>query len=97
MWSYYRDGTINPHDKIRSFREGSWIYYFDNGSVRDKGDYKYDRRDGKWISYYPNGTVAEEGEYKDGKKHGLWTYNKPNGAVDETRAETWVNGIRKQN
>ena len=47
-------------------REGSYYYFFDNGSVAVTGEYRYDQKVGKWTSFYKNrrGRRKREIQYK---------------------------------
>ena len=36
-------------------REGNYYYFFENGRIAVRGEYKWDRRIGDWIEYYPSG------------------------------------------
>jgi hypothetical protein len=51
-------------------RDGSWVFYRDNGQLFEKGTYKDGKREGSWEYYKQDGTVWEKntGTYKDGKK-----------------------------
>jgi antitoxin component YwqK of YwqJK toxin-antitoxin module len=51
-------------------RHGIWEYYFINGQLREKGNYKNGKMDGDWIGFSVNGNINEEytGNFKDGVK-----------------------------
>ena len=46
------------------------MYYYDNGQLFSKGDYKNGRQDGYWMGYFRDGSVftSLNGTYKDGVK-----------------------------
>ena len=54
------------HGKI----EGAWVYYYFDGQLSSKGNYKNGKREGAWVFYNKDGTVnkIKTGTYKDGKK-----------------------------
>ena len=50
-------------------REGSWVSYWDNGQLREKGDYKNGKREGRWVRFLNTDLMKEfSGVYKDGVK-----------------------------
>ena len=64
-------------------RVGKWVFYFDNGQLRQKSEYKDGKAVGEWIHYWDNGQLWYKGVYKDGKKVGKWVYYKYHGTIDE--------------
>lgn len=49
-------------------------YYYENGNVKQVGNFVDGKLDGKWISYTEEGNVQAIAQYRDGKKHGKWQY-----------------------
>jgi antitoxin component YwqK of YwqJK toxin-antitoxin module len=49
-------------------------YYYENGNVKQVGNFVDGKLNGKWISYTEEGNVQAIAQYKDGKKHGKWQY-----------------------
>jgi antitoxin component YwqK of YwqJK toxin-antitoxin module len=49
-------------------------YYYENGNVKQVGNFVDGKLNGKWISYREEGTVKAIAQYKNGKKHGKWQY-----------------------
>jgi antitoxin component YwqK of YwqJK toxin-antitoxin module len=49
-------------------------YYYENGNVKQVGNFVDGKLDGKWISYTEEGNVKAIAQYRDGKKHGKWQY-----------------------
>ena len=47
-------------------KNGLWEYYYEDGQLRDKGNYKDGKEDGPWVWYDKNGKVAGISTYKDG-------------------------------
>ncbi|MDF3818884.1 hypothetical protein P3G55_03175 [Leptospira sp. 96542] len=58
---------------------GSYIRYFKNGRVNEKGFYDGGNRTGDWVRYYPDTKVESKGSYSSDKKIGEWFYFFPNG------------------
>lgn len=54
--------------------QGSWELYYEDGSVKAKGDYENNLRTGDWIFYHKNGTVESEGKYVNGLPQGQWKW-----------------------
>lgn len=53
-------------------------YYYDNGNVKQVGNFVDGKLDGKWISYSEDGNVLAIAYYKNGEKHGKWQYFESN-------------------
>ncbi|WP_310559890.1 membrane-binding protein [Flavobacterium sp.] len=49
-------------------------YYYENGQVKQVGDFIDGKLEGKWISYSEDGTITAIAQYREGKKHGKWQY-----------------------
>ncbi len=56
----YKGGKLN----------GSSVHYFDNGALKEKGNYIEDRKVGVWETYHFNGIKSGLQRYKNGVKHG---------------------------
>ena len=73
-------------------REGTWIFYYDNGQLRRKGNFKNGNQEGSWVSYHDNGQLNFKGNYKNDKREGSsFTYNKY-GIVLKEYSGTYKNG-----
>ena len=56
-------------------KEGEWVYYYNNGQIQWKTNYKDGKeQDGLWEGYYYDGQLEKKGNIKDGKEDGLWEY-----------------------
>ena len=51
-----------PLDKLKMERE-----YYEDGEIKEEGNYKDGERDGKWTTYNEDGSIKKVEEYKDGK------------------------------
>ena len=62
---------------VKGIREGTWVTYYDNGQLWDKGEYTNGIREGTWVRYHDNGQLMMKGDYKNGKREGTWVdYNR---------------------
>ncbi len=58
-------------------------YYYENGNVKQVGNFVDGKLEGKWISYTEEGNVVAVAYYKNGKKHGKWQYFESPNVVKE--------------
>jgi len=66
-------GIVSVVGKVEDNRNiGEWSYYYPNGQLESKGNFKYDSPHGRWIWYYSNGNVKEKGTFLNGFKTGDW-------------------------
>ena len=80
-------------------KDGNYKSWFENGQIRERGQYELNKQIGEWIGYYKNGNRSEVGRYMDGKKEGKWQTwfssgelgSEENFAMDQTEGEqkTW--------
>jgi len=51
-------------------QEGTWIWYWSYGRLRQKGEYRNGKREGPWVWYNPDGAENEalSGIYRNGVK-----------------------------
>ena len=78
-------------------RDGSWVFYRDNGQLFEKGTYKDGKKEDLWETYWDNGQLFEKGTYKDGKRGGSWEYYKQDGTVWEKNTGTYKDGKKISN
>ena len=55
--------------------------YYENGQIKQEGNYKDHKKDGKWTKWYKDGEKKYEKNYKDGKKDGKWNEWDENGQI----------------
>jgi antitoxin component YwqK of YwqJK toxin-antitoxin module len=48
---------------LNNILHGEFIYYWDNGNVRFRGEFIYSRRIGSWKGFDPNGELIHEESY----------------------------------
>lgn len=90
--TFYKNDTgyVYQHDwnrnlvgygkEFKNKKNGLWKYYYPNGQVKSRGEYKLtrksvsyieSRKSGKWIDFYPNGQMSRE-YICDNLKKGSW-------------------------
>jgi len=52
---------------------GPCTRWYNNGQIKEQGNYIHCREHGKWIYYFENGQKQSEGEYNKAEKIGTWT------------------------
>lgn len=93
-------GTLlRKHFNGKKYAEGSYdhymlngsfnFYYFD-GSILSSTIYKNGEQDGDYKSYFYGGKLSAEGKYAEGDKIGKWSYYFGNGKISEE--EIFKNG-----
>ncbi|MGX6591297.1 toxin-antitoxin system YwqK family antitoxin [Cetobacterium ceti] len=65
VW-YSEQGNIIDKEAIVN-GTGTWVSYWSNGQLREKGQYKNYRRIGSWKRYLKNGELEKEVNYKNGR------------------------------
>ena len=65
---------INQRDENGN-RNGHWEWYYENGQLLYKCEYRHGKVYGLWEDYWSNGQISYKGEYKNKKKIGLWYYS----------------------
>jgi antitoxin component YwqK of YwqJK toxin-antitoxin module len=61
--------------------EGIWSYYYENGQLESRGNFRNDLPHGKWQWFYSDGTLKAEGCYVDGHQEGEWKAYNEQGAL----------------
>ena len=49
-------------------------FYYDNGQVKQEGNYLNGKPNGKWVSFNEDGSKQAIGEYNNGVKTGKWFF-----------------------
>jgi antitoxin component YwqK of YwqJK toxin-antitoxin module len=68
LFSQNKPKLENVDDQVKA------TYYYENGSIKQVGNFADGKLEGKWISYSADGNVQAIAHYRDGKKHGKWQY-----------------------
>ena len=66
------------------------VDYYENDSIRLKGDIRDGLRNGYWQSWYDNGNLKYEGNYNEGVFNGMWKFYCHHGFPE--KEITWENG-----
>jgi uncharacterized protein len=80
-------GAVDENDN----RQGKWIHYYPDGSIKSQGNYTNGQRQGLWTFYYRNGQVEQTGRYRNGRYEGTWKWYYENGAL--LRVEEFERGL----
>ena len=67
----------NVEDQVKA------TYYYENGNVKQVGNFLDGKLEGKWVSYSEEGNIETIAHYKGGKKHGKWQYFESPGVTKE--------------
>ncbi|MBB2146135.1 TonB family protein [Pedobacter sp. LMG 31464] len=62
---------ISFADKKLEIRKGPYDFY-DNGNLKEEGNYERGYQNGTWKKYYPNKQLAENANYTWGNLHGIF-------------------------
>ena len=49
-------------------------FYYDDGQIKQEGNYLNGKPNGKWVSFNEDGSKQAIGEYKNGVKTGKWFF-----------------------
>lgn len=66
-------------------RQGEFIAWHKDGSVKRRGRYESDMKVGPWVSFYPDGTVQDLATYVDGELVGSLQMWYPNGQLSVSK------------
>ena len=82
-------------EKISFIRNGPWISWYENGRLKDSGDYFYEQKEGPWKYFYEDGKEQSTGIYKNDFFTGEWTWYHENGNLStrETYANNKLTGL----
>ena len=73
-------------------KDGTWVWYYENGQLSYKGNFNNGKRDGAWFWYWGNGQVSSKDNYKNGKKEGDWVSYYENGQL--RHKGNYKNGVK---
>jgi len=73
--SYYPGGEISEEVNWKmDSREGPWLQYYQDSTLRLRGYYQDNMLQGAYEVYYPGKILMMNGEYVDNKSEGTWSY-----------------------
>lgn len=91
--SFY-DEAHQQLESVFSYQEnlqnGNYVFYYENGMIREEGAYLNGERNGPYRSFYDNGQISVEGTYARGFKDGTQKTWRKNGVLESEA--TFVNG-----
>jgi len=73
---YYEVNSQTPFTGIA-------VDYYENGQLKERGNYKDGEREGTVELYYPSGQLFVTGNLKDGERDGLYENYRANGQLNE--------------
>lgn len=91
---FFRNGIVVAEGILSEAgqREGFWLEYFTDGSLKARGHYTQDKRTGQWEFFYPGGQLEQKGYYTDtGLPTGKWLWYYQDGSL--LREEQYLNGL----
>ncbi len=62
-------------------KDGKVAVYFENGSLKESGNYNVGKKNGEWVSYNQDGKIASIAFYRNDVKHGTWKICDDKGVV----------------
>lgn len=72
---YYENGQKEMRGEFSNGeRNGTWIYWFQDGRKWTESTYENDLRVGQTVVWRESGLKNYEGSYSKGKPHGTWTF-----------------------
>ena len=74
-------------------KNGAWIYYYENGQIEAKGNYKNSKKQGEWIFNFENGKIQSKVTLIDGIVDGEWIFYYKNGKI--SHINIYKDGIRQ--
>ena len=71
----YESGKIRGQgEMVDTLKIGEWVFWYENGTVRDTSNWTNDTLDGLSVSFHSNGRKASIGQYEMGRKTGEWKW-----------------------
>jgi antitoxin component YwqK of YwqJK toxin-antitoxin module len=61
--------------------DGTLIWYFENGQIKEIANYKNGKRHGLQHFFYENGNLSEQGYFINGHSVGIWSYYNKKGKL----------------
>jgi antitoxin component YwqK of YwqJK toxin-antitoxin module len=93
LWEhYFKNGQFYKLIKVRvgpKRPDGLSELFYEDGLLKEKGDYKDGELEGPQERFYENGQLEYRGKYKTGQRDGTWMYFDEEGNL--TKTEEWEN------
>ena len=85
-WKYYENGALESESNNKDGKnEGETTWFFIDGKVNNKANFKNDEKNGYAVGYYQNGQMEYQGYYVDGLAVGEWRSYYLDGTVSRIR------------
>lgn len=68
---------------IKDKRQGTWVSYYENGSIWSETNYQDGEKNGETKSFYPNGNLRYLGYYESDKQAHQWFFYNENGQFEK--------------
>jgi len=90
------DGGVMKGEVRNGVRQGPWISYFANGTIRSRGTYVDGEMDGPTEVYHPNGMPLYTGQYRLGLSVGEWRFYDQDGVLIKTAIHDSTGALLEQ-
>ncbi|RJO66737.1 MAG: hypothetical protein C4523_11630 [Myxococcales bacterium] len=64
-------------------RHGPYQSWYDNGTLKERGEFNNGKMTGHWISWHETGNKRMEGTREESEQKGLWTFYYENGQIEK--------------
>lgn len=68
------NGEVIQYTYLNGVKHGEWKLFFQNGKLKEVGNYSNDNTQGLWKAYYDDGILRAEGQYDNNNQIGLWKF-----------------------
>lgn len=69
-WYYLGKILITEGSYEGRLLHGTYVCFYNNDNIKEKGNFKDGKKTGKWIGWYPSGKIKEVSYWAESKKHG---------------------------
>lgn len=90
------DGGIMKGEVRNGIRQGPWVSYFADGTLRSRGTYVDGEMDGPTEVFHPNGMPLYKGQYHMGLSVGEWRFFDQDGVLIKTAIHDSTGQILEQ-
>jgi antitoxin component YwqK of YwqJK toxin-antitoxin module len=76
-------GLVCDDNKGNYHKEGKWTFWYENGKVKEEGEFEKGKKSGEWTIYDCEGKRIVKGTYNNDAKTGKWIFFNSEGNVCE--------------
>jgi len=81
-WIFFKNDTIDCIGFYKkNNKNGSWVYFYNNGKIHQQGNYVNDKQNGIWKYYFDSGEFMGKGLLVNNNQEGLWKWYHKNGTL----------------